>query len=244
MWQAVREKHQDKNFELVTVGLDALGQSGCRPFIEAAEPKHPALIDEHHILANLYGIVNIPQAIWIDENFNIVRPVEGAPPPPSDQAAQPPELPADIPQRMIDIMTEASKIQADPESYHQALEDWLVKGSASEFALTADEVIARSTPRDYDNALGHAHFELATELELQNRHDLAVPHFREAHRLVPNSWTFRRQAWSLETVGDGPFARFWQGPNPETPDSWPYDGDWLEDIRKEGAENYYKQWNP
>jgi hypothetical protein len=71
-----------------------------------------------------------------------------------------------------------------------------------------------------------------------------VQHFREAHRLVPDSWTFRRQAWSLEKVGDGPLARFWQGPNPDAPEAWPYEGDWVADIRKSGAENYNEPWRP
>lgn len=36
MWQALREELAPKGFELVTVGLDALGADGCRQFIEAA----------------------------------------------------------------------------------------------------------------------------------------------------------------------------------------------------------------
>ena len=66
----------------------------------------------------------------------------------------------------------------------------------------------------------------------------------EAHRLVPDSWTFRRQAWSLEKVGDESLARFWQGPDPAAPDAWPYEGDWLSDVRKIGAENYSEPWRP
>lgn len=244
VWRVLRDRFADKNFELITVGLDALGAEGCRGFIEAAQPSHPALIDEHHLISNLYGFVNIPQAIWIDENFNVVRPVEGAPPPPSDAPAAPPPPPPDgVPERMIDIMTEASKIVADPETYHAALSDWVDKGADSEYALSPEEVIERSTPRDFDNALGHAHFELACELEKRGKHELAVKHYRRSHELVPDSWTFRRQAWSLEKVGDGPFARFWQGPPPDNPDAWPYEGDWLSDIRAEGPENYYKKFD-
>lgn len=243
VWRAVRDKFADSNFELVTVGQDTLGAEGCRAFIEAANPTHPSLIDEHHVLANLYGIVNIPEAVWIDEDFNIVRPAEGAPPPSGDSPPPPRDLPDDVPQRMVEIMTEAARIETDPAAYHVALEDWVEKGAASKYALSADEVIERSTPRDYDKALGHAHFELASELERRGKHDLAIKHFRRSHELVPDSWTFRRQAWSLEKV-DGPFARFWQGPDPDDPESWPYDGDWLTDIREEGPANYYKKFEP
>jgi hypothetical protein len=99
-------------------------------------------------------------------------------------------------------------------------------------------VIARSRPRNESIARGHAHFELATELERRGNHAAAIRHFREAHRLVPDSWTFRRQAWSLEPGMPGALARFWQGPPQDDPASWPYEGDWLSDIRKSGAENY------
>jgi hypothetical protein len=117
-------------------------------------------------------------------------------------------------------------------------------GAASRYALDPDQVIARSRPRDAEVARGHAHFELACELERRGHHDAAVRHFRKAHRLVPESWTFRRQAWSLEKPFDGPLARFWQRPPPDHPERWPYQGDWLSDIRAIGAENYYDPWEP
>jgi hypothetical protein len=52
-----------------------------------------------------------------------------------------------------------------------------------------------------------------------------VPHFRAAHRLQPGKWTYKRQAWTLAESDQGP-----------TDD---YDSDWLSDVRKIGAENYY-----
>ena len=246
MWQALRSELHPKGLELVTVGLDTLGGAGCRAFIEAARPEHPSLIDRHHVLADLFGVINIPSSVWIDENGVIVRPAETAPAPP--QATAPPPgidvTGSGVPQRFVEIMAEAVKIKKDAQAYHAALRDWVDNGAASRFALSPDEVVARSRPRDNDKALGHAHFQLATQLEIDGHHDAAVQHFREAHRLVPDSWTFRRQAWSLEKVGDGPLARFWQGPSPDDPDAWPYEGDWLSDVRKSGAENYNEPWRP
>ncbi len=55
--------------------------------------------------------------------------------------------------------------------------------------------------------------------------DDAVRWFREAHRLQPENWTYKRQAWT--------FADPFQGPS----DS--YDSDWLSEVRRVGAENYY-----
>lgn len=244
MWQALRDELHPKGFELVTVGLDTLGAEGCRPFIEAAQPKHPSLIDAHHVMAELFGVINIPQGIWIDENGVIVRPAETAPAPPGPPR-QPRIPPAgELPGRFVEIMQEAMKIPNDAEAYHAALRDWVEHGAASRYALSQDEVIARSRPRNASVARGHAHFELGAELEGRGHHAAAVRHFREAHRLVPDSWTFRRQAWSLEQGVDGPLARFWQGPPPDDPESWPYEGDWLTDVRKVGAENYNERWKP
>jgi hypothetical protein len=245
VWQALRNEFHPRGFELVTVGLDALGGAGCREFIEAAKPEHPSLIDQHHVLAELFGVINIPSSVWIDENGVIVRPAEAAPAPPlPDGRATLFSLPTDAAPRFDEIRAEAVKIKKESQAYHAALRDWVEKGAASRFALSPDEVVERSRPRDADKALGHAHFQLATQLEIDGHHDAAIKHFREAHRLVPDSWTFRRQAWSLEKVGDGPLARFFQGPNPDNPDAWPYEGDWVSDIKKSGAENYNEPWRP
>ncbi|MFU8817609.1 MAG: ResA-like WAxxUGC motif-containing protein, partial [Pseudomonadales bacterium] len=158
MWQALRAELHPQGFELVTVGLDALGAEGCRAFIEAAKPEHPSLIDAHHVMAELFGVTNIPQSIWIDEQGMIVRPAETAPAPPTRPRAARFDANAEMPQRFKEIMSEAVKITQDPQSYHDALRDWVQKGSASAFALTPEQVIARSRPGNADISLGHAHF--------------------------------------------------------------------------------------
>jgi hypothetical protein len=245
VWQALRNEYHPLGFELVTVGLDALGAEGCRAFIEAAKPEHPSLIDRHHVLAELFGVINIPQAIWIDERGMIVRPAETAPAPPGPPRERPAAAAgAPLPQRFAEIMGEAMKIPNESEVYHAALRDWVHHGAASRYALSPEQVIARSRPRNESIARGHAHFEIATELEARGKHQAAIRHFREAHRLVPDSWTFRRQAWSLEGGAEGPLRRFWQGPSADQPESWPYDGDWLTDIRKSGPENYNERFEP
>lgn len=244
MWRSLRDELHPAGFELVTVGLDTLGDAGCRAFIEAARPTHPSLIDRHHVLAELLGVINIPSSVWIDEAGMIVRPAEAAPAPPQPSSGPRLTMPPDAPQRFIEIMAEAAKIRRDTEAYHSALRDWVAHGADSRFALSPDQVIERSRPRDADKARGHAHFQLASQLEMDGHHEAAVRHFREAHRLVPDSWTFRRQAWSLEKVGNDALARFWQGPDPKSPEAWPYEGDWLTDVRKIGAENYNDPWRP
>lgn len=240
MWQELREEIHPKGCELVTVALDATGGARAVRFLERASPKHPALIDQSHQSTRLFGFVNIPSSVWIDERAVIVRPAEVAPRPPSRPLPEPQPLPDGIPERMRAIAEESAKIRDDAADYHAALADWIEKGRDSRFALSPEQVVNRSKPRNADTARGLAHFELANYLETQGDHEGAINHFRQAQRLAPDNWLFRRQAWSLEP---GP-NRFWQGPAPDDPEAWPYDGDWLTDIRMQGAESYYERFQP
>lgn len=242
MWRELRDELHPQGLEIVTVALDSAGAEACRPFIEAAHPTHPSLIDEHHAMAELFGVVNIPSSVWIDEQGVIVRPAEAAPPPRRLERTAPD--PDSIPGRFGEIMREAAKIRTDAGAYHAALRDWVAHGADSRYALAPDEVVARSQPRDADSARGAAHFELAAHLEAIGDHDAAVAHFREAHRLAPGNFSYKRQAWSLEPGDGSPMARFWQGPSDDDPAAWPYDGDWLTDVREFGAENYYPPFTP
>jgi len=227
--------------EVVTVGLDTAGAEACRPFIEAAQPSHPSLTDQQHAVAELFGVINIPNGVWIDENGIIVRPAETAPAPRREERAAAGDM-GELPERMVEIFTEAQKIRSDPQAYEAALRDWVANGADSPFALSPAEVIERSQPRDDEAARGQAHFELATHLHAVGKHDAAVEHFRAAHELVPTNFSYKRQAWSLEPGPDGPLQRFWQGPSEGA--DWPYAGDWLTDVREFGAENYYAEWRP
>jgi tetratricopeptide (TPR) repeat protein len=161
--------------------------------------------------------------IWIDEDGVIVRPPEPAfpwmPRQPSD------ELLAQLPPLLAEMLREAQKIRIDPEPYLAALRDWVAKGSASAFALSPEEVVARSAPRDPNRARAAACFELGQYLYRTGAPDDAVAWFREAHTLQPENWTYKRQAWT--------FADPFQGPSDK------YDSDWLTEVRRVGAENYY-----
>lgn len=239
MWQELRERIKPKGCELVTVALDATGGGRAARFLERAAPRHPSLIDTHHRSAGLFGFVNVPSSVWIDETGTIVRPAETAPRPPL-RADAAPVHPSNLPERMRDIAEETSKINYDAEEYHEALADWVENGGTSTYALTAEQVIERTSAQDADAGLARAHFELATYFASIGEHGDAVLQFREAHRLAPDNWLYRRQAWSFEPAPN----RFWQGPTPDDPDAWPYEGDWLTDIRRSGAKDYYPRFRP
>lgn len=201
------------------------------PFIAAASPEHPSLIDEAHVTDELFGFTNVPMAVWIDESGTLVRPAHAA------QVQRSPlrdaEVPEGLPERLRETLIEVKKIPDYGESYRDAVLDWVKKGADSEHALDPAEVVARSQPRGRDAAEAAACFELGQRCWREGDRDDAVHWFRRAHALDPNNWTYKRQAWTFATTPEGQVSDLLQGPTDL------YEGSWLEDIKALGAENYY-----
>ena len=66
---------KDEDFMIVSVAMDA-DIEAARPWVAEAAPEFVTLIDSNHLLSSLYNMVNVPQAVWIDENGRVVRPTE------------------------------------------------------------------------------------------------------------------------------------------------------------------------
>ncbi len=62
----------------MSVAPDVGGTEDARPWVERARPEYVTLVGRAHLLDELFGIVNVPSALWIDEAGNIVRPPEPA----------------------------------------------------------------------------------------------------------------------------------------------------------------------
>ena len=138
-----RELHP-QGVEIVTVSLELSGPQASRPYIEAAHPEHPSLLDPTHQLDALFGVVNIPNVVWIDEQGVIVRPAE-----PGWPGVRPP-LPAQIaesatrlgraksaPDPPADIVTQQAVLTSgqDRLAYPEALRDWARNGATSAYVL-------------------------------------------------------------------------------------------------------------
>jgi hypothetical protein len=226
VWQELRTELHPRGLEIVTVALD-IETDDARPFIEAAHAEHPSLVDHDHVLDELFGVVNVPNGVWIDEQGVIVRPAEPTfpgrnPAMDSFKNIDVSTLPPDV----AEILVEARKIKSDPELTVAMVRDWVEHGAQSRYVLSPHEVIARSGQRTDAEATAAAHFELGRHLHAGGDHAAAIPHWREAHRLFPSNWTYKRQAWNLED----PMR---QGHTDA------YEGSWFEDVKKIGAENYY-----
>lgn len=209
---------------MVTVAMDTQGASAARPWIEAASPTHPSLIDQAHLLGEKLGIVNVPMSAWIDEDGMLVRLGDAAFTRESPIRSM--EITDDLPEELANVLREAKKIQTDHVAYLEALRDWAEKGAGSRFALSPVELMERTGSRGADEARAAARFELGQHLYRGGNKRAAVPHWRDAHRLDPRNWTYKRQAWSIADPNQGP-----------TDD---YDGNWIDDVKAHGGgEAYY-----
>ena len=96
------EELKDRYFEIIAVALDAGGRAAVERSIRPTEaqlaelpdvlaslmgwgedewsrkapPAYTCLVDEEHVVADLFAMANVPMAVWIDEDGRIVRPTE------------------------------------------------------------------------------------------------------------------------------------------------------------------------
>src|SRR5438445_5167028 len=141
------------------------GSEVARPFVQAAGSTHPSLIDQTHQMDARFGVTNIPQVTWIDETGTIVRPAEPGSPMPVGEDA-------------LNIIKLIGGGTEERERYVARLRDWVHKGAHSDYAMSPDEVIARSRPLSLAVSEAAAHFEVAQHLwRAEGLTDRVVVHF-------------------------------------------------------------------
>lgn len=200
----------------------------ARPWVEAAKPTHPSVVDTEHVTNAAFGFTNIPMAVWIDEDGVLVRPAEGASI--ERSSLRDLDVPDGLPEQLTKMLHAVKEIPDDSEQYRAALLDWVHNGRSSKFVLSPDDVVRRSQPRSDDEARAAACFELGNHLRLTVGHDAAVTWWREAHRLHPLNLAYKRQAWTLVTTAPGATENdLMQGPNDV------YEGNLLDDVLGAGG---------
>ncbi len=167
---------KDLGFEVITVDCDAKGAEAGQQFIDAANPRHPSLIDTNFVVAELYNTKNVPAAFWIDEDGRIMR--------------------ANDPIYIQRRNRETGETTVN-EQYLSGLRDWIANGPASAWVTDASETKGRMGEPDMDNAQAAAHFRLGVYLQTLGDHDAAVAQFKRAHEIKPDNWNYKRQAWNL-----------------------------------------------
>jgi tetratricopeptide (TPR) repeat protein len=192
---------KDKNFEIISVAQDTGGAKDAGPWIEPllyqeTRPDLPletietakkigpltytVLIDEKHLVSKLYNMVNVPTGVWINEQGRIVRPTEVA--------------------FVDDRFKKFSGLDSEP--YLNALKDWVEKGDKSAYVMSEDHLREKLTAQDPSIAQAAAEFGLGEQLYKSGHQPEAIAHFKEAQRLNPKSWNYKRQAYALSSEKD------------------------------------------
>jgi hypothetical protein len=185
VWQELYEELVPRGFVVLSVAMDSR-EGDPLPWIEAGKPTYPVLIDREHRLAELYGIVNVPQAVWIDEAGRIVRPAEAAG--------------AYEGFRKMNRSTREMPEEAD----------WVRSGARSEHAFDADRARAHLPAITTDIATAQAMFRLGQALLRRGEQSEGQRWLQEASRLHPDSWCIWRQSAGVTDQGLAAQPDFWE----------------------------------
>jgi hypothetical protein len=198
VWQELADSLKDANFAIVAVAEESRGAEHARQWIEQAKASYWCLIDTDHRVAALYGMVNVPQCVWIDEAGRIVRPPENAGS--TDHFRR-----MDLTTRTMTPEDQAARLAAR-STYLDAVAEWVRTGKHALDADTTRAKLPRITP---DMAHADALFRLGVWLRDNQRGDDAVAFLRQASALHPGSWNMWRQAADLDEVGKASGPEFW-----------------------------------
>jgi peroxiredoxin len=177
IWQKLYESLAGQPFMVIAIAMDSRGAKSARQWIEQANTTYLNLIDRNHLVSDLYHMVNVPQAVWIDDNGRIARPTEisGA-----------------------SSSRDQDKRRDMRSLYCDAIRDWVLKGAESEFVFGDEDPRAAMPEASESIALAHAHFRLAQRLAHRGDREEAQPLFARAVELNPDSWNMFRQMKNLE----------------------------------------------
>ena len=184
-WQAVYEELRDRNFEIITVAQDALGEAATAEWHDQAELTYTTLIDQTHRVTSLYNLVNVPSGIWVDEDGRVRRINEGT--------------------YSRTIPLGSSAIGTD--EYTPAVRDWVAHGEDSPYVWSREEMVERIRRRTPDEVLANPTFKLDVYFFTQGDETLARRYWERAQALSPDNWNFHRQDWNLTEGLAGPRYR-------------------------------------
>ena len=201
MWQALYEEMADHGFLVIAVAMDSR-EGDALPWIEAAKATYPTLLDRDHRLADLYGIVNVPQAVWIDESGRIARPAESAGAYEGFRRMNRTtrEMPEDVARLTAHART----------TYLEAIRDWARHGARSPYVFSAEQARAHLPALTEDTATAQAMLRLGQHLIRHGQADEGHRFMKEASRLHPESWCIWRQGAGVNEMGFAAQPDFWE----------------------------------
>ena len=183
-WERLQQELADSGLRLFSVALDS-DPEDARPWIEAARPSYPVVVDTAHVTAERYDITNVPSVVWVDEQDRIVKP--------------PTIAPGDDP-------SASTRRSTAPGTTTPC-----APGSPPASCPASAERDPQPRTDDGQRALGERR--IAAHLVRRGDTDRARVHLAAAQELAPWDWTVRRSGIAL-TGGDPflgeEFLAFWQ----------------------------------
>jgi hypothetical protein len=224
VWQNLHNEFQAHNVDVLLIGID-VDATACHAYMDKAPEMNAnglSLIDTKHQVVGELNFRNVPMAIWVNADGTVALPAHQSPVTPG-WGDRP--IPEGLPTRMAGRI-EALKAGVDRhQDYLRALRNWVETGE-----LPAATVSAMT---DAQSAAAAA-FELGDEFRRLGDQANQVACWQDAHRLDPNNWSAKRQAWTLvASPADGPRDLVQE-------ETGPYEGNWLDDVVAVGGiANYY-----
>ena len=147
--------------------------------------------------------MNVPSAIWVDEQGQVRRINEGTY------------------SQLIPIGDSGTVIGTD--EYRPAVRDWVINSDRSRYVWSPEQVTAKIRRRTPDEARAEPTFKLGVYFYRQGDEALGRRYWERAQALFPDSWNFHRQDWNLTEGLGGPKYRAKRGALGETPYYEPLD---------------------
>jgi tetratricopeptide (TPR) repeat protein len=222
VWQRFYEAHQNDNFEILAIAMDAQGAEVARRFTEAAGVRFPTAVDRAQGLWELYGFNVVPNGFFVDEkgilryvnvggfevrNAEHAKAIEdllaAASGPTTLASAETPAFGT-----VEDALREAEEALArDPQNLdlQLTLAERRVASGQREQARQDFEAVLKQNPLSARALLG-----LATVYLDQGERDKALAALKQAWAIQPDNWIIRKQIWAVEHP-----EQFYPAINPE-----------------------------
>ena len=160
-WHALADELEPLGLDLVAVALDD-DEDRVRHWTGKAGL--PPVLDSEHRLSDVFGVVNVPSTVWLDEEGRVAKP--------------PTIAPGD------DQFKDFTEV--DSERHHDALRQWVRDGVVPDSG-SDDEP-------DDDVRRARAERRLAAWLHREGRTEAARRHFEAAVQLAPLDFSIRRSS--------------------------------------------------
>ena len=177
VWQVIYEelKKVNPNFEIISFAQDSGGEADAGPILDAANVTYTSVIDTNHHISALYNLVNVPSAVWVDEEGKIVRINEG---------------------------TYAQSHGAfGTDEYLPIVRDWAENGADSPYVWNEEQVTEKIFQRTTEAEKAQPTFRLGTFFFAQGNDEKAEQYWSLAQELDPTSWNYLRQDLKYEQGG-------------------------------------------